>query len=231
LRSIFTNPLYANERFKHNNCTQYIQALPSEDSQEARIHYTWEQFRNETLMEAAIQAQLGKVTSLGDKQQLLNTLMRTNSTVYLYFLIFQVAAYLAIHYNKRLESAHFHFILEDEVWSIAGAESIRISPLKTKEFARAELWDPPKVHFCEEEEGKGKPQIFLEKPVERSLLYQTIENTFDETNSALRRDVSQFVKTQINRVRKVEDQKISKAIFDILHPGQGPHFYEFLNCP
>ena len=27
-RSIFTNPLYANERFRHHNCTQYIQALP-----------------------------------------------------------------------------------------------------------------------------------------------------------------------------------------------------------
>ena len=30
-RSIFTNPLYANERFRHHNCTQYIQALPQED--------------------------------------------------------------------------------------------------------------------------------------------------------------------------------------------------------
>jgi len=39
LRSIFTNPLYANEKFKHNNCTQYIQDLPPEGSDEFQIHY------------------------------------------------------------------------------------------------------------------------------------------------------------------------------------------------
>jgi hypothetical protein len=30
IRSIFTNPLYANEKFRHNNCTQYIQSLPQD---------------------------------------------------------------------------------------------------------------------------------------------------------------------------------------------------------
>ena len=43
-RSIFTNPLYANERFRHNHCTQYIQVLPDEEAEELRIHYTWKQF-------------------------------------------------------------------------------------------------------------------------------------------------------------------------------------------
>ena len=32
-RAIFTNPLYANERFRHNNTAQYIQSLADEDAE------------------------------------------------------------------------------------------------------------------------------------------------------------------------------------------------------
>ena len=43
----FNNPklinktLYANEKFRHHNATQYIQALPQEGTDEFRIHFSW----------------------------------------------------------------------------------------------------------------------------------------------------------------------------------------------
>ena len=45
------------------------------------------------------------------------------------------------------------------------------------------------------------------------MLYQTIDNYFEQTNEVLKKNVTNFVKDQINKVRKTEDQKISKAIF------------------
>ena len=74
-------------------------------------------------------------------------LLTLNPTIYLYFLTFEVAAYLSIHYNKRLEKAHFHFVYEDEVWNLAGAQSIRITNISTKQYRRAELWDSHRVRF------------------------------------------------------------------------------------
>lgn len=85
------------------------------------IHFDWYQFKDEKLMEAANQGLLGKITSLGDKQMLKQFLQENNPTVFLYYLAFEVAAYLAIHYNKKLEKAHFHFVCEDNVWTLAGA--------------------------------------------------------------------------------------------------------------
>ena len=129
LRSIFTNPLYANERFRHNNCTQYIQTLPPEESEEIRIYYTWAEYKNEALLAAAKQSQLGKVTDFGDRETVRSSLQMLNPTVFLYFTIFELSSYISIHYNKRLESGHFHFVCEDDVWTLAGAEGIKVTNL------------------------------------------------------------------------------------------------------
>ena len=87
-RSIFTNPLYANERFRHHNCTQYIQALPSEDHEEISIHYLHQQFQGERFMTAAINGLLGKKTEFGSRESLKASLLNANPTVYLHFLAF-----------------------------------------------------------------------------------------------------------------------------------------------
>lgn len=58
LRSIFTNPLYANEKFRHHNCTQYIQSLPQEGTDEFRIHFL-PKFREHPLFQIANKYQLG----------------------------------------------------------------------------------------------------------------------------------------------------------------------------
>ena len=60
-RAIFTNPLYANERFKHNNTAQYIQSLADEDAQEHRVSFSWHIFSEEPLMRLAEECVLGNI--------------------------------------------------------------------------------------------------------------------------------------------------------------------------
>jgi hypothetical protein len=52
-KSIFQNPLYANELFKNNNNTQYIQSLPIEDEfsdlKVYSMHFHFEIFKDEEL--------------------------------------------------------------------------------------------------------------------------------------------------------------------------------------
>ena len=117
---------------------------------------------------AAIDGVLGKLTAFGERKQLKNQLKQKNINVYIYFLAFEIAAYLAIHYHKRLESAHLHFVLEEDAWTLADADSIYMSSLPRKEYVKAELWEPTRVQFdLSDKEGKRTP-IFQEKPVERN---------------------------------------------------------------
>ena len=49
-KAIYQNPLYANEKFKNNNNTQYIQTLPVEDEfkdiKVFSLHFHYEIFKN-----------------------------------------------------------------------------------------------------------------------------------------------------------------------------------------
>jgi hypothetical protein len=87
LRSIFTNPLYANEKFKHNNCTQYIQSLPQEGTDEFRIHYTWQKFKDDPLLKLATNYQLG-VCEYGDRPAVRKEILESDQLVYLYYTVF-----------------------------------------------------------------------------------------------------------------------------------------------
>ena len=48
---------------------------------------------------------------------------------FLYFTIFEICSFVCIHYNRRVESAAFHFVREGEGWALAGIENARVVQL------------------------------------------------------------------------------------------------------
>lgn len=128
LRSIFTNPLYANEKFRHHNCTQYIQALPQEGTEEFRIHFSWQKYKDEPLAKAATSYQLG-ASDFGERAVVRREMQELDPLAFLYFTIFEICSFVCIHYNRRVESAAFHFVREGEGWALAGIEGARVVQL------------------------------------------------------------------------------------------------------
>lgn len=140
LRSIFTNPLYANEKFRHHNCTQYIQSLPQEGTDEFKIHFAWQKYKDEPLAKAATSYQLG-ACDYGERAALRKEMQEMDQLVFLYFTIFEICSFICIHYNKRVESATFHFVKEGENWALAGIEAARVVALEQREYIKANLWE------------------------------------------------------------------------------------------
>jgi hypothetical protein len=46
-----------------------------------------------------------------------------------------------------------------------------------------------------------------------------------QTNETIKRGIVDFIKNQVEKIKKPEDQLLSKSIFEILHPGEGDRFY------
>ena len=94
-------------------------------------------------MEAAKDMQLGKVGPFGSRSSLRKMLQEINPTIYLYFTIFELVAFVAIHYNKQIKSGNFHFVCQDGLWSLAHAEHLTALTFKERKFRRYELWATP----------------------------------------------------------------------------------------
>jgi hypothetical protein len=106
--------------------------------------------------------QLGKVGPFGDRLSLRKMLQEINPTIYLYFTVFELVAFVAIHYNKQIKSGNFHFVCEEDIWCLADAENVKIVTFKEREFRRYELWAtqlPTESELRIKETG-----IFQEKP-------------------------------------------------------------------
>jgi len=54
--------------------------------------------------------QLGKIGPFGDRTSLRKMLQEINPTIYLYFTVFELVSFVAIHYNKQVKSGNFHFV-------------------------------------------------------------------------------------------------------------------------
>jgi hypothetical protein len=64
-----------------------------------------------------------------DEELELLELEEEDPLVYIYFTVFEICGWIKIHYNKRIESATFHFVKDGELWSLAGIESAKIKIL------------------------------------------------------------------------------------------------------
>lgn len=80
-------------------------------------------------MRAAVDHQLGRSSVWGSREEVRNTLLQIDEGVYLHYLVFSIAAYIAIHHNRRLERGHFYFVREGQGWVLAGADRIHLSTL------------------------------------------------------------------------------------------------------
>lgn len=101
--------------------------------------------------------QLGK-QEFGDKEAVKKFIFELSSHTFVYFTIFEICWYIMIHYNRRIESALFHFVKEGEGWALAGVEACHLANLAQPEFARLDLWEGTrKIHFGEFIQGRNKP--------------------------------------------------------------------------
>jgi len=62
----------------------------------------------------------------GDRETVKKYILEQNPLVFLHFIVFEICTYICVHYNKRLEKGHFHFVKEGENWWLAGIESAQI---------------------------------------------------------------------------------------------------------
>lgn len=150
--------------------------------------------------------------------------------VFLYFTVFEICSFVCIHYNKRVESAAFHFVKEGEGWALAGIEGARVVLLEQREYIRANLWEEGrKVTFGELKEEK---EIFRLKEEAKSQFYRKVEGFFEQTNCAIRNDMLQFVQAKVDNVRRSSDKLLSRSIFQLLHPEKKKvNLYDLLDSP
>ena len=81
---------------------------------------------------------------------------------------------------------------------------------------RGNLWEEGrKVSFGELREEK---EIFRLKEEAKSQFYRKVEGFFEETNSAIRKDMLQFVQAKVDNVKRSSDKLLSRSIFSLLHP-------------
>lgn len=79
---------------------------------------------------------------------------------------------------------------------------------------------------------ENEKEIFRLKEEAKSPFYRKVEGFFEDTNSAIRKDMLQFVQGKIDNVRRSSDKLLSRSIFQILHPEHKKvNLYDLLDSP
>ena len=62
--------------------------------------------------------------------------------------MFEVVAYVAVNYNKQINSGVFNFVKQKQVWTMSYVEGVTVTTLPRQKFTKADLWTHTPDNFA-----------------------------------------------------------------------------------